>query len=97
VFHVAYIQTPKTNIIMFIFGSASGLKIVNIPFFYLFNCCLLRNKTFRNAEVRQDDMYFDWPDPQQEHPTQFYPAYKIFRYPKKYKVKDRYCIALFSK
>ena len=31
-------------------------------------------------------MYTDWPDANSEHETQFYPAFNIFRYPKKYRV-----------
>ena len=58
---------------------------------------LFRDKTFRNAEVRQDDMYFDWPDQNEEHATQFYPAFKMFRYPKKYRVNTIDYIILFYK
>ena len=45
-----------------------------------------RDQTFRTAAVREDDAYIYWPDSNLEHETQFYPAFKIFRYLKKYSV-----------
>ena len=55
---------------------------------------ICRDQTFRTAAVRENDAYIDWPESDLEHETQFYPAFKIFRYPKKYSVtKDD----LFSK
>ena len=43
-------------------------------------------ETFRNAAQRQDEEYDPWPCISEEHPTQFYPNWNIFRYPKKYDV-----------
>ena len=60
-----------------------------VVFCNLFSNYLLRNKTFRNAEVRGDDMYVEWSDSTEEHPTQCYPNFKIFRHPKKYRVKGQ--------
>ena len=46
------------------------------------------------AYTMGDDAYIDWPESDLEHETQFYPAFKIFRYPIKSSVtKDN----LFSK
>jgi hypothetical protein len=45
-----------------------------------------RDKTFRTAAVREDEAYINWPESELEHETQFYPAFKLFRYPKKYMV-----------
>ena len=46
----------------------------------------IRRSTFRQAIVREDDEYTPWPSIGEEHPTQFYPNWNIFRYPKKYDV-----------
>ena len=46
----------------------------------------IRRETFRNAAQRQDEEYDPWPCIGEEHPTQFYPNWNIFRYPKKYDV-----------
>ena len=48
----------------------------------------IRRNTFLNAAVRSEDDYVDWEDPDMEHPTQFYPNWKIWRYPKKYVVRN---------
>ena len=48
----------------------------------------IRENTFRNAAIHVDEMYVDWPD-NEEHSTQFYPGFRIFRYPKKYRVNGR--------
>ena len=59
----------------------------------------IRENTFRNAAIRVDDMYVDWPN-NEEHPTQFYPGFRIFRYPKKYRVNGRtdsdFCVKAFN-
>ena len=49
----------------------------------------IRRKTFENAAQRNDDDYTSWPSPEDDHPTQCYPAWPIFRYPKKYDVNSR--------
>ena len=46
----------------------------------------IRNETFRNATQRNDEDYVPWESIGEEHPTQFYPNWNIFRYPKKYNV-----------
>ena len=46
----------------------------------------IRRDTFRNAAERQDEEYIPWTSIGEEHPTQFYPNWNIFRYPKKYDV-----------
>ena len=46
----------------------------------------IRNETFRNAARRDDEDYVPWESIGEEHPTQFYPNWNIFRYPKKYEV-----------
>ena len=47
----------------------------------------IRTETFQNAAPRHDDEYIPWPNMGEEHPTQFYPNWNIFRYPKKYDVR----------
>ena len=49
----------------------------------------IRRGTFRNAAQRSDEDYIPWPAPEQEDPTQCYPAWPIFRYPKKYDVNSK--------
>ena len=49
----------------------------------------IRRGTFRNAAQRNDEDYIPWPAPEQEDPTQCYPAWPIFRYPKKYDVNSK--------
>ena len=39
---------------------------------------------FENATERSNDGYIPWPNPAEDHPTQYYPNWQIFRYPKKY-------------
>ena len=46
----------------------------------------IRNETFRNATQRDNEDYVPWESIGEEHPTQFYPNWNIFRYPKKYDV-----------
>ena len=48
----------------------------------------IRENTFRNADIHVDQMYVDWPI-NEEHSIQFYPGFRIFRYPKKYRVNGR--------
>ena len=47
----------------------------------------MRSETFKNASHRQDNDYIPWANIGEEHPTQFYPNWNIFRYPKKYDVR----------
>ena len=49
----------------------------------------IRISTFRNAAERSDNEYENWDSPGEEHPTQFYPNWDIFRYPKKYSVRSK--------
>ena len=48
----------------------------------------IRTDTFLKAAVRSPDDYVDWTSPNEEHPTQYYPNWPIFRYPKKYVVRN---------
>ena len=43
----------------------------------------IRKNTFLTAAPWNDDDYWDWPSPGEEHPTQFYPDFPKFRYPKR--------------
>ena len=49
----------------------------------------IRRNTFRNSTERQDTDYVDWNSPEEDHPTQFYPEFPIFRYPKRYTVNGQ--------
>ena len=49
----------------------------------------IRIETFENAVERRNEDYLPWPNPSKEHPTQFYPNWNIFRYPKKYEVRAK--------
>ena len=49
----------------------------------------IRRSTFQNASEREDDDYVRWATPGEEHPTQFYPIWEIFRHPKKYNVRSK--------
>ena len=49
----------------------------------------IRKTTFLSAATRNDDDYTNWPSPDEEHPTQFYPDFPIFRYPKRYTVRGQ--------
>ena len=49
----------------------------------------IRRNTFINAVERNNDDYKDWLSPEEEHPTQFYPDFPIFRYPKRYTVSGQ--------
>ena len=61
---------------------------------------LIRRRTFDNAAQRSDEDYIRWPTPEEDHPTQCYPAWPLFRYPKKYAVNSRmdsdYCEKSFD-
>ena len=61
----------------------------------------IRKSTFINAATRSTEDYIDWEDPDSEHPTQFYPNWPIFRYPKKYIVRNtsdcEFCCKAFNK
>ena len=48
----------------------------------------IRKDTFLNAAIRFADQYVDWEDNEKEHESQFYPNWPIFRYPKKYDVRN---------
>ena len=48
----------------------------------------IRRNTFTNAANRAASEYVDWEDQEKEHQTQFYPNWPIFRYPKKYDVRN---------
>ena len=48
----------------------------------------IRKNTFENAAVRNSSDYVDWEDNEKEHETQFFPNWPIFRFPKKYDVKN---------
>ena len=48
----------------------------------------IRKNTFENAAVRNSSDYVDWEDNEKEHETQFYPNWPIFRFPKKYDVRN---------
>jgi hypothetical protein len=50
----------------------------------------IQRSTFENSAERSDDDYVQWPNPEVEHPTQYYPNWQIFRYPKKCPVKARF-------
>jgi hypothetical protein len=54
----------------------------------VFKLIQIRNDTFLKAAVRSPDDYVDWESPNKEHPTQYYPNWPIFRYPKKYVVRN---------
>ena len=61
---------------------------------------LIRKNTFINATARNNDDYIDWPSPQEEDPTQFYPEFPLFRFPKRYTVSGQkdvdYCNKAFD-
>ena len=61
----------------------------------------IRKVTFQTAAVRDESDYVEWEDIQQEHPTQFYPNWVIYRYPKKYSVRNvadcDFCDKAFNK
>ena len=48
----------------------------------------IRKKTFSTAAVRSPDDYILWEDPDIEHSTQYHPIWPIWRYPKKYTVRN---------
>ena len=49
----------------------------------------MRRNTFINAATRNNEDYTDWLSPEAEDPTQFYPEFPIFRYPKRYTVSGQ--------
>ena len=57
----------------------------------------IRKNIFLNATDRNDDDYEDWLSPNEEHPTQFYPEFPIFRYPKMYTVSGQKDVDLCNK
>ena len=46
-----------------------------------------RINLFENAPRRQASDYIRWEDPEKEHPSQFYPNWPVYRYPKEYNVR----------
>ena len=48
----------------------------------------IRRNTFLHAAVLSSDDYIEWEDQEIEHPTQVYPNWKIWRYPKTYIVRN---------
>ena len=48
----------------------------------------MRRNTFLHAAVLSSDDYIEWEDQEIEHPTQVYPNWKIWRYPKTYIVRN---------
>ena len=60
----------------------------------------MRRTTFENAAERHNEDYIVWPTPEDDHPTQCYPAWPIFRYLKKYdvnsKVDNDFCAKSFE-
>ena len=61
----------------------------------------IRRNTLLNSAARSSDDYIELEDPEIEHPTQFYPNWKIWRYPKKYIVRNisdcEFCNKSFNK
>ena len=61
----------------------------------------IRRKTFLTAATRTEDDYIGWEDSELEHPTQFYPNWKIWRYTKRYVVRNvsdcEFCENSFNK
>ena len=49
---------------------------------------IIRRNTFLTAAARSPDDYLEWEDTEKEHSTQFYPNWPIWRYPKKYEVRN---------
>ena len=49
---------------------------------------LIRRNTFLTATVRSDTDYIQWEDTTKEHNTMYYPNWPIWRYPKKYEVRN---------
>ena len=48
----------------------------------------IRRSTFLTAAVRAPDDYVEWENKDEEHSTMFYPNWPIWRYPKKYEVRN---------
>ena len=61
----------------------------------------IRANTFETAPLRSAEDYVQWDQPGKEHQTQFYPNWPIWRYPKKYKVRNvsdcEFCDKAFNK
>lgn len=57
----------------------------------------IRTNIFLNAADRANGDYEDWISPGEEHPTQFYPEFPIFRYPKLYTVSGQKDVDLCNK
>jgi hypothetical protein len=61
----------------------------------------IRKNTFLNAAARCSSDYIDWEDKDKEHQSQWYPHWPIFRYPKKYEVRNitdcDFCEKAFNK
>ena len=62
---------------------------------------VIRRSTFFTAAARSPDEYIEWEDKEEEHSTMFYPNWPIWRYPKKYEVRNvtdcDYCEKGFNK
>ena len=48
----------------------------------------IRRDTFLKATPRTNTDYVAWPNKEEEHPTQAYPNFPIFRFPSRYKVSS---------
>lgn len=61
----------------------------------------IRKNTFLSAAVRSQDDYVEWENTEVEHPSQYYPNWPIWRYPKKYLVRNvsdcEFCTKEFNK
>ena len=61
----------------------------------------IRRDTFDNAAERTQEDYIAWENPEEEHATQFYPNWRLWRYPKKYLVGNTpdcdFCVKDFNK
>ena len=57
----------------------------------------IRNETFRNAARRDDEDYVPWESIGEEHPTQFYPNWNIFRYPKKMRLAKQQTVIFVTR
>ena len=49
---------------------------------------VIRRTTFLTAAARSPDEYIEWEDKEEENSTMFYPNWPIWRYPKKYEVRN---------
>ena len=62
------------------------LKLIDIP-----------KNIFLTAATRNDEDYWNWPSLGEEHPTQLYPDFPIFKYPKRYTVRGQNDVDLCNK